>query len=429
MAEKLVMPKMGLTMTEGKIIKWYKTEGDNVKENEELYEVVTDKITNIIESTISGKILKILVKEGETAQVKDIIAIIGSEGENIDSFIPQQDVVEEVIKEDVIVSPKKEKTQQTKNIKISPYAKKLATEKEIDITKIHGTGPNGRIVEKDIQEFEINLSKKTTPMADKASDYLKVDINEISKETRIMKDDIIEFYKNNKIEEYAAPYEKTEPMTEMRKIISQRMSQSWTASPAVSYDISIDVSNISELKNIMKPSLKLTYTDIIVKILSKVLLNHKKLNSQIQGENIIYRNYVHMSVAVAIEDGLMVPVIKYSNQKGLRQISKEIKELAEKAKSNTLTMDDLTGGTFTITNVGKYGIDAFSPIINQPQVAILGICSIKNTPIVNEKMEIEIKPIMKICLTADHRAVDGAVAAEFLQDLKTHLENPAMLLV
>jgi len=428
MAEKLVMPKMGLTMTEGKIIKWYKNEGEDVKENEELYEVVTDKITNIIESTISGKILKILIKEGETAKVKDTIAIIGLEGEDISSFITQPDV-KEVVEKDVIVSPKKEKIKQTKNIKISPYAKKLAKEKGIDITEIHGTGPNGRIIEKDIQEFENKNSKKTTAMADKASEYLEVDTNKISKETRIMKDDVIEFYKNNKIEEYAAPYEKTEPMTEMRKIISQRMSQSWNISPAVSYDISIDVSNIAELKNIMKPYLKLTYTDIIVKILSKVLLKHKELNSQIQGDNIIYRNYVHMSVAVAIEDGLMVPVIKYSNQKGLRQISKEIKELAEKAKSNTLTMDDLTGGTFTITNVGKYGIEAFSPIINQPQVAILGICSIKNTPIVNEKMEIEIKPIMKICLTADHRAVDGAVAAEFLQDLKIHLENPAMLLV
>ena len=207
------------------------------------------------------------------------------------------------------------------------------------------------------------------------------------------------------------------------------MSQSWNVSPAVTYEIGVDASRISELKNDIKPFVKVTYTDIIVKILSMVLLKHKELNSQIQGEEIIYRNYVNMSVAVAIEGGLVVPVIKYSNKKGLKEISEEIKKTVKKAKLNTLSMDDLKGGTFTITNVGKYGIEAFSPIINQPQVAILGICSIVNTPMVNENMEIEIKPMMKMCLTADHRAVDGAVAAEFLQDLKRYMENPAMLLV
>lgn len=400
MAEKLLMPKMGLTMTNGKILKWYKKEGEEIKKGEVLFEVATDKITNEIESTVSGKILKILVGVGETAKIKEPIVLIGAEGESVDEVV-----------------------QKPKNVKISPYARKLAKERGLDIAQINGTGPNGRIVEKDI------VDKKTTAMAEKAAEYLDVEINELEKETRIMKDDVLQFYKNNKIEEYAEPYEKTESMTEMRKIIGERMSQSWNVSPAVTYEIGVDASRISELKNDIKPFVKVTYTDIIVKILSMVLLKHKELNSQIQGEEIIYRNYVNMSVAVAIEGGLVVPVIKYSNKKGLKEISEEIKKTVKKAKLNTLSMDDLKGGTFTITNVGKYGIEAFSPIINQPQVAILGICSIVNTPMVNENMEIEIKPMMKMCLTADHRAVDGAVAAEFLQDLKRYMENPAMLLV
>lgn len=431
MAEKVTMPKMGLTMTEGKITKWFKQEGETVKEGEPLFGVETDKISNEVEATVSGVLLKILVDVGGSATIKESIAVIGEAGENYLDALGDTEIVrkEELAKAEkraeIIV---KEEKSVGGYILASPIAKKSAKEKGIDLNNISGTGPNGRVVEKDILNYS-GQNVKSSAMAVKTANRLGVDINSINKDTRIMTEDVIRFYKNNKIEEMAEPADTVVPMTQMRKVIAERTSQSWNISPAVTFEISVDMTKLSELKKDLKQFLNLTYTDLIVKIVSKVLLKHPALNSTVDREEIIYRNYVNMSVAVAIEGGLIVPVVKYANIKDLKQISQEIKELAEKAKTNMLTSDDLSGGTFTVSNIGMYGIEAFSPIINQPQTAILGICTITNTPVVNEKLDIVVKPLMKLCLTADHRAIDGAVAAEFMQDLKKHMENPAALLV
>ncbi len=431
MAEKILMPKMGLTMTSGKITKWFKQEGESVKAGDLLYEVATDKISNEIASTASGVLLKILVAVGDSAKIKEPIAVIGEAGENysdvmgnVEADVKKEEVKKENKIEDIV---NKEKSKGD-YVLASPIAKKIAKDKGISLNAINGTGPIGRVVEKDVLNYS-GQNVKSSAMAVKTADRLGVDINSINKESRIMTEDVIRFYKNNRIEDMAAPSDTVVPMTQMRKVISERMSHSWNLSPAVTYEISVDMTKLSQLKKELKQFLNLTYTDLIVKIVSKVLLKHPALNSTVDGEEIIYRNYVNMSVAVAIEGGLVVPVVKYANIKELKQISQEIKELAEKAKTNMLTSDDLVGGTFTITNIGMYGIEAFSPIINQPQTAILGICTITNTPVVNEKLEIVVKPMMKLCLTADHRAIDGAVGAEFMQDLKKHMENPAVLLV
>ncbi len=435
MAEKITMPKLGLTMTEGTVVKWLKKEGEAVKEGEPLFEVETDKISNEIASTASGVLLKIITAEGDKAKVKETVAVIGEAGENyldaLDGEVPIERKKEEAVENQKRPSTIVNKEKRVEGyVLASPLAKKTAKDKGIELNRINGTGPKGRIVEKDVLDYK-EQSVRSSAMAVKTAERLGVDISNISQSTRVMTEDVIRFYKNNRIEEMAEPADTIVPMTQMRRVISERMSQSWNISPAVTYEISADMTKLSQLKNDLKEFVKLTYTDLIVKIVSKVLLKHPALNSTIDSEReeIIQRNYINMSVAIALKEGLIVPVVKYANIKDLKQISKEIKELAEKARTNTLTSDDLSGGTFTVTNIGMYGIEAFSPIINQPQTAILGICTITNTPVVNEKLEIEVKPLMKLCLTADHRAIDGSVAAEFMQDLKKHMENPAFLVV
>ncbi len=432
MADVIVMPKLGLTMKEGKIAKWHKNEGDEVNEGETLLEVATDKLTNEVEANKSGFIRKLLAKEGDVIPCLEPIAIIGNKDEDISSLLSQSTVKAE--KEDSVKtsSNKQEvekKTNQSKRVNVSPIAKKLAQEKGIDIADVVGTGPQGRITKNDVEKYlEVKGKVKTSPMAEKVASELNVKLSDINKYGRIMKQDVLDFNKKRKLLEAANPIDERVPMTEMRKVIARRMSQSWEISPAVTYDIKVDITNLRRLKNELKDIYKVTYTDLLVKILSKSLLDFPLLNCSIDGEELIYRNYANIGVAVAIDNGLVVPVVKYANVKGLKEISSEIKELVFKAKNNELSTDDLTEGTFTITNLGMYGIDSFSPIINQPEVAILGVSTIVETPVLQNGNIIN-KPFMKLSLTADHRAVDGAVAAQFLYKIKQYIEKPEMLIL
>jgi pyruvate dehydrogenase E2 component (dihydrolipoamide acetyltransferase) len=218
-------------------------------------------------------------------------------------------------------------------------------------------------------------------------------------------------------------------MSGMRKVIARRMSESWHTSPAVTLDISVDMTTLAGMREGLKAEgAKASYTDFLIYIVSRTLLAHPILNCTIDGDNILYRNYVNMGVAVALPDGLLVPVIKDAHVKGLSEISKELASLAERARGNSLSTDDLRGGTFTITNLGMFGIESFSPIINQPEVAILGVNAIRET-IVPASGGFVVKPLLKLSLTTDHRAVDGAVAAQFLSDLRKRIENPALLML
>ncbi|MDF2616158.1 MAG: 2-oxo acid dehydrogenase subunit [Sedimentibacter sp.] len=292
-----------------------------------------------------------------------------------------------------------------------------------------GTGPGGAITEDDIKSYaEKPAQKKVSPAAAIAAEQLDVDTNKIQKETRIMKDDVIKFKLSEELVKYASPMESRSSMSTMRKVIAKRMHESVQTSPTVNYNLKVDTTAMKQLKEDLKDTVKLSYTDILVKIVSMVLLEHPLLNSSIDGNEIITRNYVNMGVAVALPEGLLVPVVKYANVKGLKDISKEIKELGQKAKNNELTTDELTGGTFTITNIGMFGIESFTPIINQPEVAILGINTIEEEARVVGG-EIKIKPMMNLSLTADHRVVDGAVAASFMAKLKQYIEKPGMLLL
>lgn len=277
-------------------------------------------------------------------------------------------------------------------------------------------------------KFVEGTKAKVSPTAAIVAEQLGVDILNIEKETRIMKADIIKYKLNESLAKYADPQEYRNPMTNMRKIIAKRMLHSVQTSPAVSFNIKVDTTGMKELRDELKDTFKVSYTDILVKIVSEVLLEFPLLNSTLDGDEIITRNYVNMGVAVALPAGLLVPVVKFTNIKDLKEISNEIKDLSERAKTNDLLPDELTGGTFTISNLGMYGIESFTPIINQPEVAILGVNAIHKEPVVVND-EVVIKPMMNLSLTADHRVVDGAVAAEFLAKLKKYIEKPYFLLL
>ncbi|WP_303867252.1 dihydrolipoamide acetyltransferase family protein [Acetobacterium wieringae] len=438
MAKFLVMPKLGLTMTEGNIANWRKAEGDSVAMGEIIFDVETDKITKEFESPGAGIIRKILVEEGTVAVLKPI-AIMGTADEDITALLaeaesladsPASEVKSTAAEPDlgVTVSPQ---PVAGGRIKASARTKKIAAEQNIDLTQVTGTGPQGAITEKDVNEFALRAktaSPKISPTAGVVAAGLGIDPGQINKDGRIMKADVLAFKQNADLLKFADPQDSSKPMSAMRKIIASRMSASQATSATVNYNQRVDTTAMKQLREELKSSAKITYTDILVKILARVLLEFPLLNSSIVGTDIITRNYVNIGVAVALPDGLIVPVVKFANKKDLGEISREIKSLAEKARTNELESDEITGGTFTITNIGMYGMESFTPIINQPEVAILGINTIIDTPMVVDG-QVVIKPMMNLSLTADHRVVDGSVAAQFVARLKELIEKPGLLLL
>ncbi|WZL73979.1 dihydrolipoamide acetyltransferase family protein [Clostridiaceae bacterium 35-E11] len=435
MAKFITMPKLGLTMKEGKLTKWHKKEGDEVKAGEVLFDVETSKLTNEVEANENGFLRKYIVNEGDVVPCLQPVAIIGGKNEDISTLLAEMgsdgatSSEKQEKKETIQTSLGNKEKAEGKRVLASPVAKKLAKEKGIDISKVVGTGPNGRITVEDVEIYKVEEENtKATPMAKKAAEKLGVKLDDIHKEERVRKQDVYDFYRENQLASAVNPKEEKIPMTSMRKVIADRMQESWSISPVVHYNMRVDMTNLKALKNQLKTTVKLTYTDLLVKIVAKALMEFPLVNGSVEEDGFIYRNYVNMGVAVALEEGLIVPVIKYAHAKGLKEISQEVKELADKAKNNELTGDEITGGTFTITNLGMFGMEAFTPIINQPEVGILGVNTIVETPVV-EKGEVVIKPLMNLSLTADHRAVDGAVAAQFLAKIKEYIENPGMLLL
>ncbi|MGM0396778.1 MAG: dihydrolipoamide acetyltransferase family protein [Bacillota bacterium] len=434
MAKKIVMPKLGLTMKEGKLAKWYKAEGDPIKVGDKLFSVETDKITNDAEATEAGVLRKIIVQAGATVPIMEPVGIVAGEGEDISSLLDdvseapseKPEVKEETAAE--TAEPEK-KVQRTGKVKISPVARKLAEEEGIDVETIEGTGPGGRIVLDDVKNAAENKGKiKASPAAEKAAIDLGVDVSKISSESRVMKDDVLRADREAQYSSMAQPEDRRIPLTTMRKIIGKRMSESAHTAPTVNFTISVDMTNLKSLREELKGERSITYTDLIVKVTSLLLLEHPYLNCSLDGEEIVLRNYVNMGVAVALEDGLLVPVVKNAHVKKLGEISDEIKDLSYRAKTNQLTTDEIEGGTFTVTNIGMFGIESFTPIINQPESAILGVNAIIDTPVVLEGC-VCTRPLMKLSLTADHRTVDGAVAAMFLARLKEALEHPLRILL
>ena len=406
MAEVINMPRLSDTMEEGTLAKWFKKVGDTVKEGEILAEIETDKATMEFESFYDGVLLHIGIDEGSTAPVDSIIAIIGSKGEDISKIINNDTpVVKEeptpVVKEEPIPVVKEEvKADSTISISndrilISPLAKKLANEKGIDISAIKGSGDNGRIIKRDIDSFKpSNYSQFTQP---------RPHLKESSYETQ---------------------------NSTMRKAIAKRLADSKFSAPHYYLNIELEMDNIISFRKqfIQTQNIKISFNDIIAKAVSLSLAKHPKVNSRWYDDKIIYNEHVHLGVAVAVDDGLIVPVVKFSNSKDLPQINSEIKDFAERAKNKKLTPSEIEGSTFTISNLGMFGIESFTSIINQPNSAILSIGAIVQKPIVKNN-EVVVGNTMKLTLACDHRTVDGATGSLFLKTLKEYIENPVSILI
>ena len=427
MAEIIRMPKMSDTMEEGVIAGWLKKVGEEVKSGDILAEVETDKATMELESYDDGFLLHIGINEGESVPVDGVIAIIGEKDEDVSSILNElkSDVIEQNKKEieepestpseiedkNIPVEEVKEETDPVKEIKkdtisendirvkASPLAKKLAIEKGINISKVSGSGDGGRITKKDIENFSPVASTDT-------------------------KSEII-LPKIHSEESYQEI-----PVSQMRKTISKRLAESKFSAPHFYLTMEIDMENCIEGRKKINESseIKISFNDIILKACAVALRKHPMVNSSFLEDKIRINHHVHIGVAVAVDEGLLVPVIRFADNKSLSHISSEVKSLAGKAKSKQLQPSDWEGNTFTISNLGMFGIDEFTAIINPNDSCILAVGGIRNTPVVKNG---EIVPgnLMKVTLSCDHRIVDGATGSSFLKTLKELIEDPIKILV
>lgn len=453
MAQEVLMPKLGLTMTEGTIEEWKYKEGDSVKKGDVLFSVATDKLTNDVEAEVDGVLLKILLPEGETAPCKAVIAYIGEAGEVIaEGGASTESTAAQAPASSAAAVPAKTPAV-TRDpgtpVLASPAAKKLAKEKGVDLALVAGTGPKGRITLEDVEAYltapkagEPAAEVKTSPLAAKLAEELGVDVSKIQTDGRVMKADVLTAAGVCT----AAPTAEAAPaiaagdndeapvkVNPLRRSIAANMSNSWHTSPRVTYTFAVDVTAMKALRAKLKDSLKeqgikLTYNHILMKVVAKALMEFPDVNASFADNMLTRHKHVNMGLAVAKGDGLIVPNVKNADSKSLAEIAKETEALIEATRSGKIDMKDMTGGTFTITSLGPYGVRSFSPIINQPELAILGVCDIVDTPIVCNG-EIVIRPMMNLCLTADHRVVDGVMASKFMKRVVELLENLYLLLI
>ena len=417
MAEIVRMPKLSDTMTEGTVASWNKKVGDKVKSGELLAEIETDKATMEFESFQDGVLLYIGVEKGQTAKVDSILAILGKEGEDVAALIASEaagaPAVEAapapvavaaapaaVAAPAVVAAAPAVSAPAAANgrVKASPLAKKIAEEMGINIGNVAGSGDGGRIVRRDVENF--------TPAAQASAAHVPAFIPAGT-------------------ERYTE-----ENVSQMRKTIARRLAESKFTAPHFYLTMEIDMDNAMAARKSINDNgtAKISFNDMVVKACAMALRQHPKVNSSWRGESIRYNEHVHIGVAVAVEEGLLVPVVRFANEKGLSQIGAEVKSFAEKAKSKKLQPSDWEGNTFTISNLGMFGIEEFTAIINPPDACILAVGGIKSVPVVKNGAVVP-GNVMKVTLSCDHRVVDGASGAAFLQTLKSYLENPVMMLV
>lgn len=421
MADVVHMPALSDTMEEGTLVAWHKKVGDAVESGELLAEIETDKAVMEFQSFYDGVLLYIGVEEGNAVPVDAIIAIIGEEGEAYKALLESADRKKEVTEEDTSKKEEKPseevletasaplKKEENKDnskssdgrVKASPLAKAMAKEEGIDIDKVKGSGDDGRVVKRDIEEYLKNPpAEETAPVA-----------------------------KTIKVSEPEGAYEDV-PVSQMRKVIARRLGESKFSAPHfyLTMEICMDklIATRKQLKELTET--KISFNDFVVKATAKALKEHKNINASWLGDKIRYYNYVNMGVAVAIDEGLVVPVVRNADTKALSNIATEIRELAGRAKERKLTPEEMSGNTFTISNLGMFGIDEFTAIINAPDACILAVGGISPRLVLVDG-EVKESNFMKVTLSCDHRVVDGASGAKFLQTLKAILEEPMRLMI
>jgi pyruvate dehydrogenase E2 component (dihydrolipoamide acetyltransferase) len=414
MAEVVRMPKMSDTMTEGVIVAWHKKVGDKVKPGDVLAEIETDKAVMEFESFQDGTLLYIGVEKGNAVKVDDVIAVMGKAGEEFQHLLQSNGSASKAA--NAVAAPEaKEKTEtkppaatekpmtppaeisptQGDRIRVSPLAKKIAGDTNVPLGKIKGTGDEGRIVKRDVEKF---LTEKP------AATFVPA----VSGEERF--DEV--------------------PVSQMRKTIARRLAESKFSAPHFYLTLEVNMDRCAEARttiNELNAENKISFNDIVIKAVALALKKHPQVNSSWLGDKIRINHHVHLGMAVAVSEGLLVPVIRFADQKSLSQINAEAKMLAGKAREKKLQPEEMQGNTFTISNLGMMDIDEFTAIINPPDACILAIGRIaKVAAVINE--EIKIASLMKVTLSCDHRVVDGATGARFLQTLKAYLENPLSML-
>jgi len=435
MAEVVLMPKLSDTMTEGVVAEWHKKVGDSVSSGELLAEIETDKATMEFESFYDGELLYIGIQKGETAPVNDILAIIGEKGEDVDVILAEEkskksesdskaqkedkeipeDQKSQKSEESAVADEKKESSENDQKpvanstsqnsasqsssdrIFASPLAKKLAEDKGIDLSLVQGSGDNGRIVKRDIENYvpyerPVGGVVRNTPVGE-------------------------ESYTEEKV-------------SQMRKTIAKRLSESKFTAPHFYLTLDIDMDNAMAARKSInaEEGVKVSFNDMVIKAVSMALRKHPTINSAWMGETIRRNDHIHIGVAVAVDEGLLVPVVRFADTKGLSQIGAEVKDYAQKAKDKKLQPEDWEGNTFTISNLGMFGIEEFTAIINTPDSCILAIGGIKQIPVVKDGQVVP-GNVMKVTLSCDHRVVDGASGAAFLNTFKSYMENPVKMLV
>lgn len=415
MAEVVNMPRLSDTMEEGTVAQWHKKIGDKVEEGDLLAEIETDKATMEFEAFQEGVLLHIGVEEGNTAPVDSILAILGEEGEDISSLLSGGSSSAEAkteVKEEVVESssePRQENSAKSEEpfngnrVKASPLARKLAEDKGVDINQVKGSGEGGRIVKRDVDEF------KSAPAPSAARPQV------------------------NLASAGAAPagmsYDEL-PVSQMRKTIARRLSESKFSAPHFYLTLDIDMDNAIEARksiNAVAPQ-KISFNDFVIKAAAVALKQHPVINSSWAGDTIRRNHEINIGMAVAVDEGLLVPVIRNADQKGLATINTEAKEFAGKARDKKLQPSEWEGNTFTISNLGMFGIETFTAIINAPDACILAVGGIKQVPVVKNGAVVP-GNVMKVTLSCDHRVVDGASGAAFLNTMKGILENPLNMLL
>lgn len=413
------MPLLSDTMKEGKIVAWHKKVGDSIKSDDILADVETDKATMEVMPYVDGTLLYVGVKEGEAAKINEIIAIVGKAGTDVTAYLASERNQEVATKETAPAAANT--TASTTNatsgstnttpvangtrILISPLAKKIAQQNGIQLSDLRGTGENGRIIKRDIDNYTPSAQQSNTSVSSAAP--------------------AMNFTSAVGMQE---SYVDT-PNSQMRKVIAQRLSESKNTAPHFYLKMSVVMDKAMEARtavNAVAP-VKVSFNDLIIKASAMALRKHPAVNSSWMGETTRTYQHVHIGSAVAIEDGLIVPVIRFADQKSLSEISMEAKQLTEKARNKKLQPNEFTGNTFTISNLGMMDIDEFTAIVNPPDSCILAVGKITPTPVV-ENGQVVVRQLLKLTLSCDHRVVDGAVGAAFLQTLKAFLENPVTML-
>ncbi len=409
MIKEVILAKIGLTMETGKILAWLKKEGEYIERDEPLFEVETDKVTTVVESFHTGYLKRIVVKEGEEVPVNTVIAYVGDKddevavGEKGMSEDREKEFVGGIRTEEVIPTRERAEKQETtfsgggipSKINASPLARRLAREYGIDLSKLQGTGPEGRIGKEDV----LAAAKKLTVKEGVAA--------------------------QEEVKERGIRISEEQKLTGIKKLVAERMKESYADAPHIHLELTADMTEASKLREIMnrKKKVHVTYTDIMVRSAASALKKHPLLNATIKDDTVILYRDINIGIATATERGLIVPVLKNAEDLNLTDISAQCKDLLEKVRAGKLSLDDLSNGTFTITNLGMFGIESFKPILNPGQAAILAVGLIKNTPLADDSGKIKIKPVISLSLGCDHRIVDGADGAKFLNDLKRILEN------